>query len=264
MTTFQKSLCFLSILQLLLAIVALLACANFSTSLDYSVTCADGAVINVSHPIEFPFHLEQTTKVNVTCNHPINHTISKLVYIRGNYKLTAESFVVSSVLFILQVSAALFTHIFSSRCTESRAAQMVHICLELMAGLCWNPASFMWAVGVWAMQLVTAPDYWLFGKAENGTSICSKDLSGQYWNTNVQSCEVLSGGNFAAANVSAAFGVLSLPLWVFKLAYLTGVKERVKTNGTIKEIEAAEGEIMTLRDEPDFANFIENGAASSE
>ena len=243
------------VLQWLFAIVAFSTCIDFSTSFDYSVTCADGAVVNVSHPIKYPFELDKrTSRVTVTCSNANDGSFSMSVYIPGDYELGAMLFFAFGFSFFLVTSFAIIMHIlylFSETETETEIELVIlaqFICAPLF-GAVWLAFSIHWCVGVATMQYDTAPDNWLFRNAENGTSICSKDLNGQY--RYVKNCEVLFGGNFDKANVSVTFGFLSVLLCVASIFINC---KSINAEGATEEIEASKRKVAPLEDETDLAD----------
>ena len=260
MLLFKVKRCLVLVLQWLFAIVAFSTCIDFSTSFDYSVTCADGAVVNVSHPIEFPFELDKRTST-VTCSIANDGSFSMSVYIPGDYELGATLFFSFGVASLIVTSFALFMHIvylFSETETETDTETeikliVLDLCLTPLFGAVWLAASIYWCVGVATMQYDTAPDNWLFRNAENGTSICSKDLNGQY--RYVKNCEVLFGGNFDKANVSVTFGFLSVLLCIASIFINC---KSINAEGATEEIEEA----ALLEDETDQADVsvVENEA----
>ena len=252
--------CLVLVLQWLFAIVAFSTCIDFSTSFDYSVTCADGAVVNVSHPIKYPFELDKRTST-VTCRNDNYRYFSMSVYIPGDYELGATLFFSFGVASFLVTSFALFMHIvylFSETETDTETEIkliVLDLCLTPLFGAVWLAASIYWGVGVDTMQYDTAPDNWLFRNA--GTSICSKDLNGQY--RYVKSCEVRFGGNFAKANVSVTFGFLSVLLCIASIFINC---ESINAEGATEEIEASKRKVAPLEDETDLADVsvVENEA----
>ena len=107
MLLFKAKRCLVLVLQWLFAIVAFSTCIGFSTTFDYSVTCANGDWdTRISHPIKYPFDLDKRTS-SVTCSKDNNRYFSMSVYIPGDYQFGAEFFFIFGVVSFLVTSFAL-------------------------------------------------------------------------------------------------------------------------------------------------------------
>lgn len=213
---------FMRILQWFFAIIAFSTCVHFNTTSNYSVFCTSGSVVNVSHPFEYPFRLDHTTAVNVTCVGAANTTITRKVYPPGDYKTDAEFFVFTGVFAFLLTMALLFVYVFFSGlyANEPKFFPTVDFWVTLLVAIFWLAASASWANAVINMKYTADPTHWIFRNTDKENSICSKQADDKYVYTAVRNCESTFGGKFTEANVSVIIGFLNFFLWSTNLWFL--------------------------------------------
>lgn len=209
---------FMRCLEWLFAIIAFATCCDFSTTSEYSITCSNSNVTNVSHLISYPFKLDHDEHVNVTCG----GTKAYLMYPPGDYSSDAQFFVFTGVVSFLGTMASLVVYVFFSEMylSEQKRAPMFDFCFTIIVAVFWLSASSAWANGVINMKWIANPQNWIYGSGVISQSICEKNPNGQFVSTLVKNCEATFMGNFAKANVSIIVGFLNFFLWASNLWFL--------------------------------------------
>lgn len=201
-------------LEWLFAIVAFACCCNFSSYCSYTVQCSDSsALLPITHSYSYPFRLDHTSPVNVTCK---NESIS--MYPPGDFASDAQFFVFTGVLSFLGTMASLLVYVFFSPLylDDQKKGPMIDFCFTVIVAVFWLSASAAWANGVIGLKYASNPTNWIYGMKN---SICEKK-DGHYVHVAVKECLTTFTGSFTGANVSIIVGFLNFFLWTSNLWFL--------------------------------------------
>jgi hypothetical protein len=232
LTPKQQTVCIASlmlVLEWLFAIVAFSTCLHFSTTLNYTVTCKNGTEVPVEHVIAYPFQLDSTQAVNVTCSNSENKTETASAYPTGNYKPVAQLFVGTGVASFLLTMAFLVFYKKSFSSYRGRAFYWKNIAgadyiVTAVNTIVWMISSTAWTIGVVVMAFKTDPASWIFESNNKNNSVCSKWNDTSYVSAVVKNCTVvensLPGGILADAQNSIIFGFVNVFLWTSNLGLL--------------------------------------------
>jgi curved DNA-binding protein CbpA len=234
---------FMLVLEWLFAIVAFSTCLHFSTTLNYTVTCKNGTEVPVEHVIAYPFQLDITQAVNVTCSNSENNnnssnnnnsnsenkTETASAYPTGNYKPVAQLFVGTGVASFLltMVFLVLYKKSFSSyrgRTFYWKNIAGADFIVTAVNTIVWMISSTAWTIGVVVMAFKSDPGNWIFESNNSNNTVCSKWNDTNYVSAVVKNCTVvensLPGGILADAQNSIIFGFVNVFLWTSNLGLL--------------------------------------------
>ena len=102
---------FMRCLECFFAMVAFATCANYGSYTEYRVECTNSSLSqNVRHDFSYPFRLDHSTPVNITCG----GDKSFAMYPPGDFKSDAEFFVFTGVVAFLGSILSLVVYVFFS------------------------------------------------------------------------------------------------------------------------------------------------------
>jgi len=214
---FKEPRGFMRCVEWFFAIVAFACCCDFSTYIEYSVTCRNETqkpdVKNVTHEFSYPFQLDHMPAQEVKCG-----TQTKSMQLFGDFSSDAQFFVFTGVISFLGTMATLAIYVFLSEkyFSESKKWPMFDFCFTAIVAIFWLSASAAWANGVINMKYAANPNNWLF---EEGDSICERQ-DGNFVVTSVTGCDIKYTGNYKKANISIIVGFLNFFLWASNLWFL--------------------------------------------
>jgi len=211
----KQPLGFIRCLQCFFAMVAFAACANYSSYMEYNVTCLDNSTTTVRHTFSYPFRLDHEPPQMVKC------TADKVfnMYAPGDFKSDAEFFVFTGVVAFLASGALVALYVFFSRLymDDQKKAPLYDFVFTVVIAVFWLSASAAWANGVITLKAVADPNSWIF---VSKLSICQRDASQKFVTQGVTDCAVTFTGTFGGANASVIFGFLNFFLWASSLWFV--------------------------------------------
>merc|ERR1712226_814571 len=203
------------ILEFFFAILAFAICSDFTTYLEYKVTCSGGDETTVRHNATYPFVLGYNQGVNVQCkpSQPV------MMAPPGDFSSDAKFFVFTGVISFLGSAALLVLYVFFDKIYsgDDKRIPLMDFVFTLIVAVFWLSASAAWANGLVSMKSVYSGK-WI--SAIDSDSICALTTNGKLSHANVEKCSVTYQGSFGGANVSVLFGFLNCFLWGANLWFI--------------------------------------------
>ena len=214
---------FLRCIEWFYAIVAFATCANFSTSIGYSITCMNNATnpIQVVHPIHYPFRFNSAEtsiiKTNDLHKFCFNETIAKSE--PEDFHSGASFFVFTGVLAWLGTTASLVIYVFFPQkyMDHNRELPKIDFFFTFIMVVFWFCSSAIWAGGLNGLKSVI-DESWLYSSI---MSPCQK-IEDNFVETEIEKCtqNEAQKGTFLEANVSIIFGFQNFFLWSSNLWFI--------------------------------------------
>eukprot|EP00088_Acartia_fossae_P069959 TRINITY_DN9242_c0_g1_i7.p1 TRINITY_DN9242_c0_g1~~TRINITY_DN9242_c0_g1_i7.p1 ORF type:complete len:260 (+),score=49.38 TRINITY_DN9242_c0_g1_i7:49-828(+) len=224
---FKEPRGFLRFLQLIFTMLAFACCADFSSKLEFKITCRAPDTKNgtnyteqtISLQYSYPFALDHYPNVTVDMTKcPNLNEDSKYVTFPGDYSSDAKFFVfIGVVSWLFCIFTVLVYGFINDLYLDQKNYPLYDMFAAGIISFMFLAASSAWGHALSGLKSSGNPSDWIFDSDD--AKVC-KIQNDNYINTVVEKCESTFVGAYGGGNVSVLFGFLNCFLFGVNVYYL--------------------------------------------